>query len=161
MYHMIVRAKVRGVFASISRGDYEPMLASLAPTFRYKFYGDHALGGERTTVAAVRLWWERIFRMLPDPTFEVREVVVAGWPWNTTVATCVRVSAPLPGGDGARYENTVDQFLKMRWGRVTSVETLEDTQLLVRTLDHLAAHGYPEAHAAPITDADARSSAAG
>ena len=155
MYHLIVRAKVRGIFAAISRGDYEPMLASLAPTFRYRFYGDHALGGERHTVEAVRLWWERIFRMLPAPTFEVREVLVTGWPWDTRVATSVRVSAPLPGG--AQYDNVVNQFIRMRWGRVTSVETLEDTQNLVRTLDHMAAHGHPEAHAAPITDGDARS----
>jgi ketosteroid isomerase-like protein len=150
MYHMIVRAKVRSIFASINAGNYESMLASLAPTFTYRFYGDHALGGERHTVAAMRLWWERIFAMMPDPTFEVREVLVTGWPWNTKIATSVHVSAPLP--EGGRYDNYFNQFIWMKNGKVTRIETLEETQNLLRTLDYMAAHGHPEAHAAPITD---------
>jgi hypothetical protein len=35
---------------------------------------------------------------------------------------------------------------------VTEVRTLEDTAVLERTLDRLAAAGFEEAHAAPITD---------
>jgi ketosteroid isomerase-like protein len=154
VYHLIVKSKVRGIFASISNGDYEPMLASLAPTFRYRFYGDHALGGERHTVPAMRMWWERIFRMLPNPTFDVREIVVAGGPWKTIIATSIRISAGLP--DGGQYDNMFNQFIWMRWGKVTAVETLEDTQTLVRVLDYLAAHGYSEAHAVPITDEEAK-----
>ncbi|WTW99748.1 nuclear transport factor 2 family protein [Streptomycetaceae bacterium NBC_01309] len=151
MYHRIVESKVRGVFAQINSGNYEPMLASLAPEFTYRFYGDHALGGTRTTVDAMRLWWERIFRLLPGARFEPRRVLVSGGPWSTRIATLSRISGPLP--DGSRYENTVTQFMHMRWGRIHEIHTLEDTQVLARALDVVAASGNDEAHAPPITDA--------
>jgi hypothetical protein len=48
--------------------------------------------------------------------------------------------------------NIFNQFMHMRWGRVTEIRTLENTQVLQRAMDRLAATGYPEAHAAPITD---------
>ena len=41
----------------------------------------------------------------------------------------------------------------LRWGRITAVTTLEDTQKLEGTLDRLAAAGVEEAHATPIEDA--------
>jgi hypothetical protein len=44
----------------------------------------------------------------------------------------------------------------MKWGRVTEIRTLEDTEVLQRALDRLAAAGYEEARAAPITDESAR-----
>ena len=48
MYAMIVRAKVRGVFDRINRGDYQSMVDGLADDFVYVFHGEHALGGRRT-----------------------------------------------------------------------------------------------------------------
>jgi hypothetical protein len=44
LYHWIVKQKVRSVFADLSRQDPEPMLATLAPSFEYRFLGDTALG---------------------------------------------------------------------------------------------------------------------
>jgi ketosteroid isomerase-like protein len=155
VYHSIVARKVRAVFAQISTGDWAPMVAGMAPEFTYRFYGDSALSGERHTVEGLRLWWERIFRLIPDATFHVDEVIVAGWPWATRVATRVRVEAMLP--DGTPYENVLMQNMYMRWARITEVHTLEDTAFLQRTLDLLAEGGLAEAHAAPITDTDALS----
>ncbi|WP_051757563.1 hypothetical protein [Prauserella rugosa] len=60
------------------------------------------------------------------------------------------VSGALP--DGARYENTVFQFLTLVWGRVTEVETLEDLQVLERALAAVAAAGVAQAAAPPIAD---------
>jgi ketosteroid isomerase-like protein len=153
VYKRIVAAKVRGAFAQISAGNWEPMISSMAPEFTYRFYGDHAISGERHTCAALRMWWQRIFRILPDPRFEVQEVIVSGWPWNTRVAASVVVSAPLP--DGSRYENIIHQFLHLRWARITEIRTLEDTVRLQRALDVVAASGNEEAHAPPITDESA------
>ncbi|GAA0946379.1 nuclear transport factor 2 family protein [Kribbella koreensis] len=150
MYHRIVAGKVRAAFAEISAGNWEAMVAGMAPEFTYRFYGDHALGGERHTRDALRRWWERCFRLLPETTFEVRDVLVAGWPWDTRVATAVTVKVGVV--DGSRYENVVHQFVRMRWGKITEVRTLEDTAVLERTLDRLAAAGFEEAHAAQITD---------
>ena len=150
MYHRIVALQVRKAFAEISAGNWEAMVAGMAPAFTYRFYGDHALSGERHTHDALRRWWERCFRLLPNTTFDVEDILVAGWPWNTRVATAVTVNVGVV--DGSRYQNVVHQFLRIRWGKITEVRTLEDTAVLEKTLDRLAAAGYAEAHAAPITD---------
>lgn len=150
MYHRIVARQVRKAFAEISAGNWEAMVAGMAPAFTYRFYGDHALSGERHTHDALRRWWERCFRLLPNTRFDVEDILVAGWPWNTRVATAVTVNVGVV--DGSRYQNVVHQFLRIRWGKITEVRTLEDTAVLEKTLDRLAAAGYAEAHAAPITD---------
>lgn len=153
MYHRFVAAKVRKTIDQINTGDWESTIAVLAPQFTYRFYGDSALSGERHTPAAMRLWGQRIRRLLPDVRFDLQEIIVSGWPWYTRFATSIRVSAALP--DGSRYENIINQFTHLRWGRVTEIRTLEDTATLEHALDVLAASGVAEAHAAPITDESA------
>ncbi|OUE29924.1 hypothetical protein BFL35_12760 [Clavibacter michiganensis] len=59
------------------------------------------------------------------------------------------VTGPLPNGE--TYVNTVFQFMTLRWGAVTDVETVEDLQVLAHALDVVAASGNAEAAAPPIT----------
>jgi ketosteroid isomerase-like protein len=151
MYHWITERWVRSIFAAISKGNVEPMLDTLASRFVYRFEGDTALGGERHTRGAMQLWWQRIFRLFPGLTFEVRDIIVKGWPWRTRIATYLRFHAVLP--DGRPYHNDVMQIMAMRWGRITNIHTIEDTLRCARTLDMLAARGQLEAVAAPIVDA--------
>lgn len=148
MYRMIVRGRVRRVFDRINAGDYLPMVDGLADDFVYVFHGRHALGGRRVSREAMLRWWERTLRLLPGARFDIQDVLVAGGPWRTRVATRAFVSGDLP--DGSRYENTVFQFLTLRWGRVTEVETVEDLQVLERALALVAASGVDEALSAPI-----------
>ncbi|MFT4220276.1 MAG: nuclear transport factor 2 family protein [Microbacterium sp.] len=150
MYTAIVRAKVRKTFERINAGDYLQMVDSLAPEFEYRFHGEHALGGRRTTREAMVRWWERTLRLLPGASFDVQDVLVGGGPWHTRVAVRSLVRGDLP--DGGRYENTVFQFMTLAWGRVTSVETVEDLQVLERALAAVADAGNAEARAAPIAD---------
>lgn len=150
MYRLLVATRVRRILARLSAGDWEAMTNSLAPRFTYRFYGDHALGGERHTREAMQDWWQRVFRLLPGARFEARDILVAGWPWATRVATDVVVRATLP--DGTPYENVLNQFLRLRWGRIIEVRTLEDTQKLERMLREQAASGVEEAMSVPITD---------
>lgn len=114
MYHWIVERKVRRTFAALSTGDAGPMLAALAPRFTYRFYGQHALAGTRHTPEAMRLWWERVYRLFPTIGFEADEVLVRGWPWRTRISTIATVRAELP--DGGAYENDMHQFMLLRWG---------------------------------------------
>lgn len=153
MYHRFVAAKLRKAFAEINAGDWQPMVKTLTPNFTYVFYGSHALSGERHTVEAMSLWWERVFRLIPDAEFVPEEIVVSGWPWLTRVSTRVRIEGPLP--DGSRYENVMMQFLHIKWGRIAEIRTLEDTAVLQHALDVIAAAGNAEAHADPITDESA------
>ncbi|WP_147915992.1 nuclear transport factor 2 family protein [Ruania zhangjianzhongii] len=150
MYKRFVRAKVRSTFESINDGDYLPMVDGLAPTFEYRFHGDHALGGHRTSRAAMVRWWERVLRLMPGVRFSIDDILVNGGPWRTRVAVRSHVSGPLPGDE--HYANTVFQFISLRWGKVTSVETLEDLQVLQRALHAVATAGDSEALADPIED---------
>ena len=148
LYATIVRRKIKRTFRDINQGDIQPMLDTLADPFVYIFHGTHALGGRRTSKSAMRLWWERVFRLLPGIRFDVQEVVISGWPWNMRVAVRSLVSGDLPNGE--LYSNTAFQFMKLRWGRITRIETMEDTQLLEQALRVVAESGYVEALEPPV-----------
>jgi ketosteroid isomerase-like protein len=150
IYAWIVGARVRATFEKINDGDYRAMVDGLASSFRYRFHGDHALGGVRTTRESMLRWWERVVRLLPGARFDVQDVLVNGGPWRTRIAVRSSISGDLP--DGTRYENTVFQFMTLVWGRVSSVETVEDLQVLERALEAVAESGVEEARAAPIVD---------
>ena len=150
MYRRIVRAKVRAMFDRINAGDFMAMVDGLAPAFEYHFHGQHALGGKRTSRAGMIRWWERVLELLPGARFEVQDVLVNGCPWRTRIAVHASISGALPSG--AHYENTVFQFMTLSWGKVVSVETVEDLQKLESALADVAAAGNPAALAAPIMD---------
>ena len=152
MYHWIVERKLRKVFARLGQGDFWPMLDSLAPRFRYRFEGDSPIGGVRDNRASMQLWWERMYRLFPGLSFVVQDVVVRGGPWHTRIFTQLEFVKPLP--DGTRYSNVVMQRMVMRWGRVTEIHTLEDTQRCVRLLEWQARQGKAEAMAAAISDVE-------
>jgi ketosteroid isomerase-like protein len=150
MYHAIVERRLRTVFARLGAGDFRPMVDSLAPAFRYRFEGDSPIGGLRSSRQSLQLWWERMYRLFPGLSFEVRDVVLGGPPWRTRIFTLLDFVKPLP--DGTRYTNVVMQRMVMRWGRITEIHTLEDTQRCMRLLAWQARNGKEEARAAPISD---------
>jgi ketosteroid isomerase-like protein len=150
MYHAIVERKLRSVFARLGAGDFRPMVDTLAHDFRYRFEGDSPIGGVRSSRESMRLWWERMYRLFPGLSFEVRDVVLSGPPWRTRIFTLLDFVKPLP--DGTRYTNVAMQRMVMRWGRITEIHTLEDTQRCMRLLEWQARNGKEEARAAAISD---------
>jgi hypothetical protein len=56
------------------------------------------------------------------------------------------------GEVGAPYENEVVQQMVLKWGRVHSVLTLEDTLRFAKILPLLSEAGNVEASAVPIQD---------
>ena len=107
--------EVRAVFERINDGDYMSMVNGLAPSFEYRFHGDHALGGRRTTRESMIRWWKRVVALLPGARFDIGDVLVNGGPWRTRIAVRASISGNLPGD--VRYENTVFQFMTLAWGR--------------------------------------------
>lgn len=95
-------------------------------------------------------WWQRVLDLLPGARFNIQDVLVNGSPWRTRIAVRASISGDLPGG--VRYENTVFQFMTLVWGKVLSVETVEDLQVLEHALAAVVENGKPEALAAPIND---------
>jgi ketosteroid isomerase-like protein len=163
MYKAIVRAKLRRLFAGASRGNWQPIVDGLAEEFSYRFAGNTPLGGVRSTRASMQAWWTRLLHLFPGAQFSPQAILVEGPPWNTRVMTHMLFCAELPGVAGAPptpYRNEFMQLMHLRWGRITSIVTLEDTQRFVEVLPMLAAAGFKDATAAPITDGDRDSAAA-
>lgn len=148
MYGAIVDRKVKRIWAALNERDTSPLLNGMADNFSHTFLGDHAMGGTRTSVTKMSLWFERVFRFFPDIRFEPRSVAVSGMPWNTVVLTWVDVTVPV---ENDVYKNTLAQRVELKWGKVHNVINIEDTQLLAMLLDRLAAAGMVEAASAPIT----------
>ncbi len=150
MYHAIIRAKLRSIFAQLNVQDYRAVLAGFCPAFEHTFYGDHALGGTRHSLAATRLWYARLPRVLPNLQFTVKQIIVSGWPWDTR-ATVEWQDTGLCL-DGHRFHNQGLHAITIRWGKVSAVRVYCDTQLLADCLRRNAAHGIDEAALPPIGD---------
>jgi ketosteroid isomerase-like protein len=148
MYRTIVARRVKTAWDRLGRGDYEYVLDQFAPAFTHSFAGEHALGGVRASRDAQRAWFERLFRLLPGVTFTVEDIVVRGWPWRTRAVALIHVSATVVDQP---YQNEVAQTIELRWGRITRIHNLEDTQKLAAALERLAKTGLEEARAQPIT----------
>jgi SnoaL-like domain len=155
MYHSIVRRRVRSLFKQANSGNWQAVVDALGDKFSYRFVGDTPLGGTRTTKPAMQEWFKRIYRLVPDAKLTPQVIVVNGFPWNTTVMTYVKFNGMLAATanePATPYENEVMQLMTIKWGKIVSILTLEDTQRFVNTLPRLAEAGIAEANAAPITD---------
>ena len=150
LYRAIVKRKAKGIFAALSRGDWQAVSADLAEDVHHVFAGDNALGGERHSRAAFEQWLQRLYRLIPEIEFEVRDVAVRGWPWNTAVA--VEWVDRGRGADGTPYVNEGSHWIKLRWGRGVEVHGYLDTEKVTRLLEGMAAAGIEEAAAAPVGD---------
>ena len=150
IYRAIVKRKARGLFEALSRGDWQAATADLADDVHHVFAGDNALGGERHSRAAFERWFERLYRLIPEIEFEVREVAVRGWPWDTAVA--VEWIDRGRGADGTPYVNEGSHWIRLRWGKGVEVHGYLDTGKVTQLLEGMAAAGIEEAAAAPISD---------
>jgi ketosteroid isomerase-like protein len=142
MYRSIVRWRVNGLFNQVNCGNWQAVIDTLSENFIYTFVGNTPLGGTRTTKPAMQAWFQRIYRLVPDA-------------WNTRVMTYVKFRGTLPKVSNApakSYENEVMQLMRLKWGKIISVITIEDTQRFVDILPALSAAGINDATAPPITD---------
>jgi ketosteroid isomerase-like protein len=136
MYRMIVASKARATWRRIAAGDIEAAGRMADADMRFRFVGETALGAELRGRDAFLEWFRAARERLPGLTFEVGDVLVGGWPWNTRVAVRLSISAPL--ADGTTYHNDGVQWLRLRWGRMVDDWVLEDTIALRRALEDSA-----------------------
>lgn len=150
MYRTIVARRTRHVFDALNRADPGVLLAGLGRHPTHVMDGQHCLAGARHRPESIEEWYARLFRLFPDLRFDVDAVIVAGPPWRTVVAVQWRDNA-LAGS----YSNRGVNIIRLRWGRVESVDIYCDTARMALTLDDLARRGTADAGAAPITDTPA------
>jgi ketosteroid isomerase-like protein len=135
MYRWIVAALVRRTWRKVGAGDYAAAFKLAHPDMTFRFVGDTPLSGTRQGAEAFEAWFRDATTRLPGLRFELRDVVVGGWPWNTRVAVRLDVSMPLP--DGTTYRNHAVQWVRLRWGRMVDDWVLEDTAALNAVFEQL------------------------
>jgi ketosteroid isomerase-like protein len=150
IYRAIVKRKARGVFEALSEGDWRGTIGDIADDVHHVFPGDNALGGERHSRAGLERWFERLYRLIPEIEFEVRDVAMRGWPWDTAVA--VEWVDRGRAADGTPYENAGAHWFRLRWGKAVAIHGNLDTEKVTRLLEGMAAAGIEEAAAPPIGD---------
>jgi ketosteroid isomerase-like protein len=149
MYKTIARRKVTNTFAALSNGDWKAAIEDVADDVHHVFPGDNAIGGERHSKEAMGLWFERVYRLIPDLQFEVRRIAVKGWPWDMMVA--VEWADHGHASDGVPYENEGAHWIRLRRGKAVYIHAYLDTEKVTAICRRLAADGVEEAAAAPIT----------
>jgi ketosteroid isomerase-like protein len=148
MYHTIIKRRVSSIFERLNEGDYEYTLSGAGTTIEHRFAGEHCLGGKRTSTTTIRYWFERLFRLFPNLHFETPSIAASGGPRDTTVV--VEWTDRATPADGNDYVNSGVHVIRIRWGKVVSIHAYLDTQVLIDTLNRMAANGIEEAKASPI-----------
>lgn len=148
MYHAIVKRVAARNFTRVNEKDYVALLKDCSPAIYHRFGGSHALGGERHDREALGRWFDRLGRLSPTLSLTVHDTWVKGTPRNTTIV--IRWSAVQDMPDGSLYNNHGVHIVKMKWGKIVSIDANEDSQLVAAALQVFAAHGVTEAMADPI-----------
>lgn len=136
-YGWLVAAMILRAVRRINGGDIGPLLGSFAADATLLFPGDHSWGGEYKGKAAIRGFLERFVEV--GINLQPHEIVVQGWPWNTTVMLRFTNEARDKNGDVV-YANRGAIFARAAWGKIKYQEDYEDTQKVVAFDEYLAAH---------------------
>ena len=128
MYHAIVRARVRRLWQRAGNGDYQAAVALASPQLHFRFAGEPPLGADLHGPEEFGRWFAGLFSLLPGLRLTLTDLVVRGWPWNTTVVARLSITATL--ADGTSYANDGIQWVRLRWGRMVDDYVLEDTARL-------------------------------
>lgn len=148
MYHTMVRRFTRKNFDEVANGNLDKVIAGCAPDVRHSFTGPHALGGERNDAASFQAWMERVHRLTPNFHFELHDIFVQGWPWNTKVMVNWTKHTELP--DGSSYPGWGIHLITLKWFQAVSIEVFVDTAGTVAEMQSMAVHGVAEAIAPQI-----------
>jgi len=139
-YGWIVAAMIRRAVRRINAGDIGPMLGSFADDATLIFPGDHSWGGEYKSKNEIRRFLERFVEV--GINLEPHEILVQGWPWNTTVMLRFTNEARDKTGIVV-YANRGAIFARASWGKIKYQEDYEDSQKVVAFDKYLASRENP------------------
>ena len=122
MYKSIVKLMIRRVLRHHQAGNVDALLKFYGDDLRFVFPGKNSWAGEFQGKKALESWLRRFHRA--GLKLEPHEIVVGGFPWNTTV--CIRITDQATDSDGkVVYENRAVLFGKVRWGKMVFYEVMK------------------------------------
>ena len=148
IYGAIVKKRIRQAFDDVNNRRWDELMTSITPSVHHRFGGVHAIGGERHDREALRLWFERLARVLPNLQLDINDIWVKGPPWHTMVFVQWDGTATLLNGGG--YFQHAIHVITLRWGKIAALDVFEDSQEVARALAIQAEAGLEEALAEPI-----------
>jgi ketosteroid isomerase-like protein len=148
IYSSIVKTRIRRSFDQVNDRRWDELMESIAPSVHHRFAGVHAIGGERHDREALRLWFERLARVLPNLQLEIKNIWVKGPPWRTMVF--VRWDGTATLLSGGPYRQHAIHVITLRWGKIAELDVFEDSQEVARALLVQEEAGLEEAVAEPI-----------
>jgi ketosteroid isomerase-like protein len=120
MYRSTVARILRYAYRRAIAGDDSMMMKATATDVTFSFPGRSSFAASLVGREPLREWLARFAAL--SPRFDIRDVAVSGPPWNMTAA--LRFHDAI----GADYENDGVEWLRIRWGRVRSIEVFLDTE---------------------------------
>jgi ketosteroid isomerase-like protein len=120
MYRWTLARFVRFAHGKAIAGDVGIMMKATSPDVTFHFPGKSSFAANLEDREALGGWLSRFTAL--EPNFEIRDVAVSGPPWDMTVALRFRDAI------GDDYRNDGVEWLRVRWGRVRSIEVFLDTE---------------------------------
>lgn len=130
-YKKTVQKIVLRGFAALNAGNYRVITRQCHENAVYEFEGEHSLGGVHKGRQAIEGWFEKLLYELPS-TFTIHEVIVMGFPWDTTVI--VQFSDEVRPRNSEPYQNHGVQLITLKWGKIRHIHTYADTFKIARAL---------------------------
>ena len=139
---------MREAFQLVNDHRYDDLMKAMTPKVKHNFAGDHALGGERNDKDTLHRWFERLGRVFPNLRLDVTDTRIIGWPHNTLAIVQWLATSTLKNGDS--YTNKGVHFIRLKWGKIISLNVYEDSQAVALALQKQASAGIEEAVAEKI-----------
>ncbi|HEX8857118.1 MAG TPA: nuclear transport factor 2 family protein [Thermoleophilaceae bacterium] len=136
-YAWLVRRLFMRNLRNLRAGNPEPLFKSYADDVRFVFPGDSSWGGEVRGREALEHWVRRFVRV--GLQLEPQKILITGPPWKTTFCLLYTDELTTPSGERV-YENRGAIYGTIRWGKITSYETAEDTHKVEAFDEWLAEH---------------------
>tara|TARA_A100001015_G_C14789588_1_gene632476 strand:+ start:320 stop:769 length:450 start_codon:yes stop_codon:yes gene_type:complete len=149
MYHSIVKSIIKRNFDALTDGNFDVLLQTVADDVDHTFLGHSAIGGQRKSKEKLRLWFERLFRLFPNLSFTVQNIIVTGFPWHTRIAA--EWEAEVTPKSGTPYTNTGVHMITLKWGKAVKIKAYENAELVANACNTMLDNGIKEAGAEQIT----------
>lgn len=146
MYHFLVARKTRSMFEKLNEADASAFIAGVRDDVVFTYPGKHALGGTMHGREAIAEWFQRFFRFFPGITWTIKDIVVEGPPWGTTVVSA-EWSVHCVLENGHVFENEGLHMIELKGAKASAVRVYLDTQRSAAALKSLADSGVAEARA--------------